>query len=477
MSRSYKLFVGRKIREIRTDSGLTQAEFSEKLGISTSYFNQIENNQRHVTASVMLALAEQFAVDISTLSTGHGDRLLADLTEVLADPLFAEQRPTAQDIKLVTQNAPSFAYAMLALHSGFKKTGEQLAELDNSIISTGTSVALTPYEEVRDFFHYKDNYIDELDLASEHLSQILADKNISTLEKLSARLENKHRISVIKRTGRDAALESSNAVREFDKPSKTLYLGANNSNTTNSFQLAYQIAQIEYADLIAQIADKANYRSEEAVEICKIGLANYFAGALILPYEKFATTAKEERHDIDALAATFDASLEQISHRLSTLQRPGKKGVPFFFAKVDQAGNITKRHSATKLQFARYGAACPLWNAHQAFETPNQIIRQLAETPDGTRYLCLATEVSRRGNRYRKPVRRFSLALGCETKYVDQLVYADDLDLLDPSAVEPIGVSCRICERTNCMQRAVPPIHAHLDIDLNRRGTLPYKVR
>lgn len=472
MSRSYKLFVGRKIREIRTESGMTQAEFSEKLGISTSYFNQIENNQRHVTAAVMLALAEQFAVDISTLSSGHGDRLLADLTEVLADPLFAETRPSPQDIKLVTQNAPGFAYAMLALHNGFKKTGEQLAELDNSIVNTGASVALTPYEEVRDFFHYKDNYIDELDHAAEQLFQKHGSVDPNTFERLSDRLEQAHRVRVLL----SAPDERPGLVREFDPKSRTLYLGATTPTTTQSFQMAYQLALLEHPDMIADIAQKANFRSDEARQICELGLANYFAGALLLPYELFLTTARAKRHDIDALAASFGVSLEQVAHRLSTLQRPGKKGVPFFFAKVDQAGNITKRHSATKLQFARFGAACPLWNAHQAFETPNRIIRQLAETSDGTRYLCLATEISRRGDRYRKPTRRSSLALGCETKYADQLIYADDLDLMDPSAFEPIGVSCRICERNNCVQRAVPPIHARLKIDPNQRDGLPYRV-
>lgn len=131
------------------------------------------------------------------------------------------------------------------------------------------------------------------------------------------------------------------------------------------------------------------------MEICKIGLRNYFAGALVLPYQTFLAAAKELRHDLELLASRFGASLEQVAHRLSTLQRSGQRGVPVFFARVDRAGNITKRHSAAKLQFARYGAACPLWNVHQAFETPGRIIRQLAETPDGARYLCIATELTK----------------------------------------------------------------------------------
>jgi predicted transcriptional regulator len=156
------------------------------------------------------------------------------------------------------------------------------------------------------------------------------------------------------------------------------------------------------------------------------------------------------------------------------LQRPGAKGIPFFFARLDQAGNITKRHSATKLQFARFGSACPLWNAHRAFETPDQILRQLAETPDGVRYLCLSTAVSKRRGGFRKPVQRHALALGCEIVHAGDLVYADDLDINRDTAFEPIGISCRICDRSDCHQRAVPPLKRKLEIDPNNRKTIPY---
>ena len=150
--------------------------------------------------------------------------------------------------------------------------------------------------------------------------------------------------------------------------------------------------------------------------------------------------------------------------------------MPFFFVRVDQAGTITKRHSATRLQFARYGGACPLWNVHRAFETPGQFLRQLAETPDGVRYLCLAREVSTSGGAFRAPVRRFALGLGCEISHAAEVVYADGLDLTDATAFEPIGISCRICERRNCHQRSVPPLESQLTVNHDRRETLPYEV-
>ena len=150
--------------------------------------------------------------------------------------------------------------------------------------------------------------------------------------------------------------------------------------------------------------------------------------------------------------------------------------MPFFFVRVDQAGTITKRHSATRLQFARFGGGCPLWNVHQAFETPGRFLRQLAETPDGARYLCLARDVSKPGGGFRAPVRRYAIGLGCEIAHAGALVYADDLDLKNAAAYQPIGVSCRICERRDCHQRALPPLEWPLTVDPNARGVLPYRI-
>jgi predicted transcriptional regulator len=143
---------------------------------------------------------------------------------------------------------------------------------------------------------------------------------------------------------------------------------------------------------------------------------------------------------------------------------------------VDQAGTITKRHSATRLQFARFGGACPLWNVHRAFETPAQFLRQLAETPDGVRYLCLARDVSKPGGAFGAPTRRYAICLGCEVRHAGDLVYADSLDVTNSAAFEPIGISCRICERTDCHQRSVPPLERRLTITPDERGVLPYRV-
>jgi hypothetical protein len=156
------------------------------------------------------------------------------------------------------------------------------------------------------------------------------------------------------------------------------------------------------------------------------------------------------------------------------MQRPGDKGVPFYFVRVDMAGNISKRQSATSFHFARLGGVCPLWNVHEAFSSPGTILRQLARMPDGKTYLCLARTVHESGTSYLQPQRKFAIGLGCEIKHAHKLIYSTGLDLEDQAAVEPIGVSCRVCERRDCPQRAFPPLSRRISIDENSRSSFPY---
>ena len=467
-----KLYIGRKVRELRQGTRATQAQFAERIGISLSYLNQIENNQRPVSAAVLLSLAEKFKIDLSELSSGEGDRLISALTEALSDPIFDSYSPNLQELKLVAQNAPGLAHALIAAHQAYRHNSEQLASIDQTLGRASGVFENTPYEEVRDFFHFVDNYIHDIDVRAETLAETLGIGDADPHPPLIRHLEREHGVRI-----RRASHGDPDLIRSYDPASRVLTLNPYLPAATRDFQIALQIAQIHCADQIDALAAQAGFRTTEAQEICRIGLQNYFAGALLLPYRRFMETARTLRHDIELLAVQFGASLEQVCHRLSTLQRPGMKGVPIFFARIDRAGNITKRHSAAKLQFARFGAACPLWNAHQAFEIPGRILRQLAETPDGVRYLSLAVQVSKGGRGFRASQQHYALALGCEISYADNFVYADDLDLGNRAAFDPIGISCRICERTKCASRAMPPLKGQLVVDHDHRGALPYGLK
>jgi len=457
-----KLFAGAKLREIRTGLALTQKAFAEKLGVSLPYLNQMENNNRPVSAAVVLALASEFGFDVTELASGEAEKIVADLREALGDPVFGETAPPLPDLRLVASNAPALARTFLELHRAYRQAHERLASLDEALGREDTRVQSSPWEEVRDFFHYCDNYVDAIDRAAERFA------GAGDPEAAAHALLDRQGIAV--------ELADTAMIRGYDPSSRRLVLSDRAAPATRRFQLLHQVALLARNSLLEATLDLARFQTEEARAIAKIGLANYFAGAALLPYSRFHEAARETRHDLEALAHLFGASIEQVAHRLSTLQRPGAKGIPFFFVRVDQAGTITKRHSATRLQFARFGGACPLWNVHQAFETPGRFLRQLAETPDGVRYFCLARDVQKPGGSFRAPVRRYAIGLGCEVKHASDLVYADGMDLTNPRAFEAIGISCRICERTNCHQRSVPPLERRLRVDHDRRGTLPYEI-
>jgi predicted transcriptional regulator/transcriptional regulator with XRE-family HTH domain len=462
-----KLYAGAKLRELRTRIGLTQKNFAAKLGVSLPYLNQMENNNRPVSTTVVLALAGEFGMDVTELSVGDSERLVSDMREVLSDPVFASDMPPMADLRLAASNAPAFARAFIELHQAYRQTHERLASLDEALGREDARARPSPWEEVRDFFHYCDNYIDAVDRAAEHFSS--SEGGFGNIRVAA--------VASLGHIGVKVEFTDTDRLRSYDKDAKTLSVSVRATPETQTFQLLLQVALLRQNPLLEATLDLARFQTQEARGIAKIGLANYFAGAALMPYTAFLQSAQDCRHDVEWLAGRFGASIEQVAHRLSTLQRPGDKGIPFFFVRVDQAGTITKRHSATRLQFARFGGACPLWNVHRAFELPGQFLRQMAETPDGVRYISLARDVSKHAGRYGAPVRRFAIALGCEVGHAGSLVYADGLDLNRADAFEPIGISCRICERQHCHQRSVPPLERQLHVDADTRDVLPYEVR
>lgn len=462
-----KLYAGVSLRQIRQEFNLTQKEFASRLNISLPYLSQMENNHRPIATTVVLTLAREFSFDVTKLSDGDPQRIVADIKEALADPMFSDTKINTADLQLTASNAPTMARAFLELHRAYRQTQERLASLDEVLGREGGSIDMSPWEEVRDFFHYCDNYIDAIDKAAENFSNMLTQSGQPLFLALQNWLRRKHTITT--------HFKMDDNLRHLNTDTQILTLSKTASTASQTFQMAHQIALIEQDDLLEASLDLARFSSQEARDICKIVLANYFAGATLLPYGAFLQAAQECRHDLEVLALKFGASFEQIAHRLSTMQRSGLKGIPFFFVRIDQAGTITKRHSATKLQFARYGGACPLWNVHHAFETPGRFLRQLAQTPDGAQYFCLARDVSKPAGAFHAQMRRYAIGLGCEVKHAHALVYADDMDTKNTQGFEPIGISCRICERENCHQRSVPPLERRLKINHNARGLLPYK--
>ncbi len=241
-----------------------------------------------------------------------------------------------------------------------------------------------------------------------------------------------------------------------------------------AFQLAFLEAREAVEDVIASIAPS----TAEAASLIRIGLLNYTAAALLMPYAPFRAEALALRHDVERLAARFGVSFEQTCHRLSSLQRPNRdgranRGVPFFFLRLDPAGNVSKRFSAAGFPFARYGGSCARWVVHAAFATPGTLRVQVARLPDGATFLCFARTVHGRANRWGEPPPVHVVAMGCDISHAPDVVYADGLDM--EAAAVGIGLSCRLCDRQNCRSRAFPPLDHRLALDPLTTADSPYR--
>ncbi|MGW9266631.1 helix-turn-helix domain-containing protein, partial [Gordonia terrae] len=333
-----------------------------------------------------------------------------------------------------------------------------------------------PFEEVRDFFYDRRNHIDVLDLAAE---RIFTENGLSIggLDlQLAEVLADDHGIRVAIAHDPDPTARAHTPKRRFDPADRTVHLAGRLTAGQRAFQLATQLAMVTQSEVIDEILADADDLSDEAVPVARIGLANYFAGALLLPYEVFRRAAATAHYDIEVLSLGFEVGFETICHRLSTLQRPGSRGIPFIFVRVDRAGNISKRQSATAFHFSRVGGSCPLWVVHDAFATPGRVVTQVSSMPDGRSYFWLARTTVEPGG-YLSPHKSFSIGLGCDVAHAERLVYSTGVDLTDTRTVVPIGAGCKVCDRPACSQRAFPQLGRPIHVDPEVSDSVPYRPR
>ncbi|MEV4503499.1 short-chain fatty acyl-CoA regulator family protein [Streptomyces klenkii] len=462
-----KTYAGARLRRLREERRLSQAEFARVLAISPSYLNQMEHDSRPLTVPVLLRLTEAFGVDPGFFSELGTARVVADLREALAEEISAA-RVSPADLSELASRLPAVASVLLDLGRRNQALTERLAEAaDGRGGGAGPAVPRTPHEEIREFFYRRRNYLHDLDLAAEELAAGLGIRPGGVLPALSARLTERHAVHLAAGSGRP---------HHYDPVRRVLHLSGRLRPGQRAFRMATQLALLECDGEISALASEDYPEGTTAWSLARIGIANYMAAALILPYRAFHATAEEMRYDIERLADHFGVGYETVCHRLSTLQRPRLRGVPFSFVRVDRAGNMSKRQSATGFHFSRAGGTCPLWNVYEAFAAPGRIQVQIAAMPDGQRYLWTARTVTRQRGGWGEPGKSFAIGLGCEIRHAGRLVYSDGLDLGNASAATPIGMGCRICERLDCPQRAVPPLGRPLAVDENSSTFVPYPV-
>lgn len=465
--RTEKLVIGARLRRLRRSLGLTQAQMAEDLGISPTYVNLMEANQRPVSAKVLLRLSQVYDFSLSDISGGGEMQLLAELEGALKDPVFAAAIPRTEAEEVVNAS-PDLARALLRLHDRYRELA-MTALSERSPVSDRETVemleqAARPVEEVRVHFHDRHNHVAELDLAAEALAEEIGLQHDEPQIVLSDRLRDRHgyRVRILPQD------VMPNRLSRFDPHRRQLHLSERLDQPGRRFQIAARLALLECAEPIdAEV--RAGGFSAEARPLARVSLANYFAAALLMPYGRFLQACEAERYDVELLGQRFGASYEQVAHRLTTLQRAEARGVPFFFVRVDRAGNISKRFSAGRFHFSKFGGTCPLWNIHACFETPDRVQTQVIAMPDGTTYFSFARTVTRHVGSHAEPAARMAIGLGCDIAYAPRLVYARHLDLAALPPTE-IGVNCYLCERPDCASRAYPPIARPLAFSERERG-------
>jgi hypothetical protein len=470
--------LGAKVKALRRQQSLSQAQLADKLGVSASYLNLIENNRRPLPAAMMIQLAQVFGVELGSFIADDDARLSADLLEALSDPIFEEHELHGADVKELVTSSPNLARAMLTLYRAFEETRDRLDHV-SSQLSDGDEGderkgrgPLAPSEEVNDLIQRQGNYFPALEEAAEELWRRGRIDGDDLYGALKFYLREAHGLSVhIARWDEEVGV-----LRRFDPENKRVVLSELLPTRSRNFQLAHQLALLAHHELIDTLLDQDGGVSEEARPLARVALANYFAGAVLMPYRRFLDAARGSRYDLDVLGRRFRVGFEQAAHRVTTLRRKGAEGVPFHMLRIDVAGNISKRFSGSGIRFARFSGACPRWNVFAAFQTPNMIRIQVSKMLDGESYFCIARTIQKdsRGFHQQQPV--LAIGLGCRIEHARELVYSDGVALDAPGTAIAVGVTCRQCDRSDCNERAVPSLRAPLRIDENVRGASLYAI-
>ncbi|MET8627589.1 short-chain fatty acyl-CoA regulator family protein [Kitasatospora sp. NPDC004669] len=459
-----KTFAGARLRRLREERGLSQAAMARLIDLSPSYLNQLEHDARPLTIPVLLRLTEALGVDAGYFAPPDTARLTAGMRDALGEEITAG-RVTPGDLDEVATRLPTVAQLLTDLARDRRAVAEQLAVLAGERGPAGD--VLTPHEQVREFFYRRQNYLHELDTAAEELAEDIHLRRGEVRAVLAERLSSQHGVRIT--TGSDH-------LHQYDPHAQVLRLSDRLRPGQQAFRMATQLAYLEHDALLSELAAQDSPVDSTAWSLTRIGLANYFAAALVLPYRTFHTEAERSRYDIEHLTDHFGVGYETVCHRLSTLQRPRLRGVPFSFVRVDRAGNVSKRQSATGFHFSRTGGTCPLWNIYEAFAAPGRVHVQVAAMPDGRRYLWTARAVTRSPGGWGRPGKTFAIGLGCELRHAGRLVYSAGLDLADEAAATPIGLGCKVCDRPACPQRAAPAIGRPLAVDERTSTFVPYPM-
>ncbi|TCM85852.1 helix-turn-helix domain-containing protein [Rhodovulum steppense] len=464
-----KTFIGPHLRRLRLERGETQAQMGKALGISTSYVNLLEKNERSVSAAVMLRLFETYGVDWRDIAEDEDTTVLADLRATVQDPLFDSRRPDLAQLRAAQVHSPELVACFLHLHRAYLATTDRLLSVTDARREDGEALlASSPEAVVHNYFRRKRNHFAELESAAETFCEGLCTAPDDLYPALKARLRD--RLGLMVRVVPVDDLRQG--LREHDETRREILLSEGLDHPNRVFQLVHVAGLMEQRATLDALLEQSGIADPQGLSRCRVELANYFAAAVLMPYDRFLAEARASKYDFDHLAIRFGVSFEQACHRATTLQRSGAQGVPFFFLRIDKAGNVTKRFNATDFHLAEHGGACPRLDVHTSFRTPGRIVPQFVEMPDSSQFFVFSRTVDRPTFTRHSQDLRLAVAMGCAIEHAAEIGYSEGLT---GARVTPIGINCRICPRASCDQRAHQAAILANSVDERRRGATRYE--
>lgn len=454
-----RLLAGAPIRRLRRAHGLTQQAMAEVLEISPSYLNLIEKNQRPLTAAVMLRLADRFDFDTRTLAAAEPGGGAEAIRRRLADPMFADLEIDRDEIAEWLSSAPGGADAFARAFDKLREAGP--GQQADSIVDA-VAAARGEIERWR-------NHFADLDLQAEALADELrlgdGDLYGAILERLRVRYQIAVRILPVD--------VMPGILRRLDMHARQLQLSEMLDPASRTFQAAFQLGLLEAKAEMDALVSGAGFIDRAAQRLFHRHVASYFAAALMMPYGRFLRACDQTGYDFDLLQRRFNAGFEMVAHRLTTLQRVGARGLPFFMIRTDRAGLVSKRYAgASNAPLIEAGGRCAIWGVHHAFDRPGELVRQLVELEDGSRWFTLARTVRPQHRSAEGITATFSVGLGVGAEHAGALAAARGIDLKGTAV--PIGLGCRNCLRAQCPQRGAPPDGRLLMISERERGLSPF---
>jgi len=461
-----KTFIGPRLRRMRGERGETQTGMAKALGISPAYVNLLESNQRSVSVQVLLKLFEAYGVDWRDIAEDESSTLLADLRAAVQDPLFGAERPDLSELRAALVHCPMLASAFLKLHRACQTATDQLLSAAAGVIGDGGEIlASRPEAAVHNFFRRNRNHFRELEDA---VGVFWRGETPETDEFYSyMKLRLKRGLGIAVRVVPVADLPQT--LRRYDERAGEILLSQALDHPNRVFQLVHMFGLLTLGPVLDDLLARSGITGAREQGRCRVELANYYAAAVLMPYDLFLAEARASKYDFDHLATRFGVSFEQACHRATTMQREGAQGVPFFFLRIDKAGNVTKRFNATDFHLAEFGGACPRLDIHTSFRMPGRIVPQFVEMPDASQYFVVSRTVERPAFERHAQDNRLAVAMGCTIDHAPEIGYAEAFQL-SGTRMTPIGINCRVCPRPNCDQRAYQAAVLGQTLDETRRG-------